>query len=165
VRTRPWETLLVREDAFVELGGGVSLVSEAGELVIKNRLGAALLGVIVRLPAGEAHYFPRLADGSKIRAASGRSLGVLGVPTYPGSTALPLDTRAFASALDADALGLGRAWTAVEPTLPIDVEWWSNDVPVLIAAVEGGSGKLSDSGLKTDYDRMLLRVVGIGGSP
>jgi hypothetical protein len=47
----------------------------------------------------------------------------------------------------------------------VDVEWWSNQVPVLIAAIDGGEGQLSDSGLKTDYDRLLLRVVGTGGTP
>jgi hypothetical protein len=165
VRTRPWQTLLVREDGFVELGGGVSVVPDGAEYVIKNRLGAALLGVVLRLPNAEARYFPRIADTASVRSASGRSLGTLGAPVYPGATALPLDSQSFAAALDADMVGLGRAWTALEPTLPHDVEWWSNDVPVLIGAIEGGEGKLSDSGLNTDYDRLLLRVVGTGGTP
>ena len=165
VRTRPWQTVLVREDGFVELGGGVSVVPVDDDYLIKNRLGSALLGVVVRLPSAEARYFARIADGDSVRASAGRVLGSLGTPTYPGTTALPLDARSFAPALDADSLGLGRAWIALEPTLPIDVEWWSNDVPVLIGAVEGGQGKLTDSGLKTDYDRLLLRVVGVGGTP
>ena len=165
VRTRPWQTLLVREDGFVELAGGVSIVQDGGDYVVKNRLGRGLLGVVVRLPDGEAHYFPRLADGASTRVKGGKRLGSLGGFPYPGSKSLPLDARGFSSALDADTPGLGRAWTALEPILPNDVEWWSNDVPVLIAAIDGGEGKLSDSGLKTDYDRMLLRVVGTGGVP
>jgi len=165
VRTRPWQTLLVREDGFVELAGGVSIVPDGGDYVVKNRVGRALLGVVVRLPDGEAHYFPRLADGASARVKGGKRLGALGGFPYPGSKSLPLDARGFSSTLDADSPGLGRAWTALEPTLPNDVEWWSNDVPVLIAALDGGEGKLSDSGLKTDYDRMLLRVVGTGGLP
>lgn len=165
LRTRPWQTLLVREEGFVELGAGVSVVPESGDYVIKNRVGRALLGVVVRLPSGQAHYFPRLADGQAVKASAGRSLGALATSAYPAPSAgLVLDARSFASALDADAAGLGQAWTALEPTLPMDNEWWSNQVPVLIAAVEGGEGQMSDSGLAVDYDRLLVRVVGTGGT-
>ena len=45
-----------------------------------------------------------------------------------------------------------------------ETEWWPADVPVLLAALDGGEGKLTDSGLGVDYDRVLLRVVGTGGS-
>jgi hypothetical protein len=166
LRTRPWQTLLVREEGFIGIGSGVSVLPDGGDYIIKNRVGRALLGVVVRLPSGQAHYFPKLKDGEAVRASSGKSLGALAMSSYPATSAgLGLDARAFASNLDADLTGLGTAWAAIEPTLPMDNEWWSNHVPVLIAAIDGGEGRLSDSGLKTDYDRLLLRVVGTGGTP
>jgi hypothetical protein len=36
---------------------------------------------------------------------------------------------------------------------------------VLIAQLDGGEGKLTDSGLDVEIDRVLLRVVGFGGVP
>jgi hypothetical protein len=40
-----------------------------------------------------------------------------------------------------------------------------DDVPVLIAELEGGEGRTHDSGLTVDVDRVLVRVVGWGGVP
>ena len=54
---------------------------------------------------------------------------------------------------------------ALEPALVGDTEWWPPDTPVLIGALDGGEGKMNDSGLRVDYDRVLVRVVGTGGSP
>jgi hypothetical protein len=38
-------------------------------------------------------------------------------------------------------------------------------VPVLIGQLDGGEGRVSDSGLRLDSDRLLVRVVGYGGRP
>jgi hypothetical protein len=38
-------------------------------------------------------------------------------------------------------------------------------VPVLLAQMDGGQGKTSDSGLRLESDRLLVRVVGWGGAP
>jgi hypothetical protein len=43
------------------------------------------------------------------------------------------------------------------------MDWWPEDVPVLIAELDGGESKLRDSGLRVEQDRVLLRVVGYGG--
>ena len=40
-----------------------------------------------------------------------------------------------------------------------------DDVPTLIAQIDGGEGKSQDSGLRLESDRMLVRVVGFGGKP
>jgi hypothetical protein len=165
VRTRPWQTLLVREDGFIDLEGGISVVEQAGDAVIKNRTGRALLGVVVRLPGESPRYFPRLADGASVKAHDGKNLAVLSGSAYPGAPKLPLTAHAFSDDLDRDTPGLGQAWLALEPTLPYDCDFWSDDVPVLIAALEGGEGRVTDSGLNLDYDRLLVRVVGFGGQP
>jgi len=45
------------------------------------------------------------------------------------------------------------------------VDFWPEDVPVLVGQMDGGEGKLTDSGFPLEADRALLRVVGVGGVP
>ena len=40
-----------------------------------------------------------------------------------------------------------------------------DDVPVLIAQLDGGEGRLKDTGYEIDRDRVIVRVVGFGGVP
>jgi hypothetical protein len=164
LRTKPWQTVLVREEGLAELSGGVSVLYAENDFVIKNRAARDLLGVVVRLPSGSATYFRRIKDGESVRASAGTALGPLGSATALGSAQVPLDAGRFSSTIDRDFPGLGRAWVALEPALGGETEWWPADVPVLLAALDGGEGKLTDSGLGVDYDRVLLRVVGTGGS-
>jgi hypothetical protein len=157
--------VLVREEGFADLGGGVSVISLENDFLIKNRAARDLLGVVMRLPSGSARYFPRIKDGASVRASSGSPLGALGAPTTAGTAAIPLDATRFAPTIEHDFPGLGSAWTALEPALGGETEWWPSDVPVVLFALEGGEGRMSDSGVKVDYDRVLVRVVGHGGSP
>ena len=69
----------------------------------------------------------------------------------------------FAAELNQTAAGLADAWHAFEALAGDVTEWWPSDVPVLLAQVAGGEGRTSDSGLRVDADRLLLRVVGYGG--
>lgn len=165
LRTRPWETLLVREEGFFDLSGGISLVPRGEDLVIKNRAARDLIGVVAKSATGSTHYFPRIRDGASVRLSEGRRLSSVGTPFGPTATISPLGAASFANTIDADFPGLGKVWRVMEPTLGSSSEWWPPDVPTLIAALDGGQGKLTDSGLRVDYDRLLVRVVGIGGVP
>lgn len=165
LRTKPWQTVLVREEGFAELGGGVSVVPQGDDYVIKNRAARDLLGVVVRLPSGVASYFARIKDGHGVRASEGVALGSLGTPAPVGTAGIPLDAGRFAPTLDKDHPGLGKAWLALEPALGGETDWWPTDVPVVLFALDGGEGRLTDSGVKVDYDRVLVRVVGQGGTP
>ncbi len=165
LRTKPWQTVLIREDGFAELSGGVSVLPVGNDFLIKNRTARDLIGVVVHSPGGPTTYLRRIRDGASARASDGIPLPAVGTPAAPGATAIPLDATRFAATLDKDYPGLGRAWTAIEPAIGAETEWWPADAPVLIAALEGGEGKLTDSGLAVDYDRVLLRVVGEGGAP
>lgn len=165
LRTKPWQTVLVREDGFGELGAGISVVAQGSELIVKNRTGRDLVGVVVRAASGEATYIQRIKDSKAVRASEGTPLGTLGYASAAGASAVPLDSGRFSSTLDHDFPGLGRAWGALEPAFASDCEWWPPDVPVVLAALDGGEGRQSDSGLAVDYDRVLVRVVGEGGLP
>ena len=79
-------------------------------------------------------------------------------------TVRPMASALLAPELDRHVEGLGAAWKAIEQAAP-DVDFWVEDVPVLIAALDGGEGKLEDSGFAVEVDRVLVRVVGWGGVP
>ncbi|MGC4086468.1 MAG: hypothetical protein QM756_00965 [Polyangiaceae bacterium] len=165
LRTKPWQTVMVREDGFGELAGGISVTTSNGDLLVKNRSSRDLLGVVVRAANGEATYFARIRDGQSARAADGVALGNFGAAPSGSYSAAPLESGRFSGTLDHDYPGLGRAWNALEPAFAADTEWWPSDVPVVLGALDGGEGKLSDSGMAVDYDRVLVRIVGEGGLP
>jgi hypothetical protein len=166
-QAKPWETVVVREDGFVSLGGGVSITAEGSDLAIKNRTARDLIGVVVWRPKASPVYFPRLKDGQSVLASAGRALPKkIGKTRYFGSLSVrDLDADAFASTVEADVKGAGDAWRALDTATETTVDWWPDDVPVLIAQLEGGEGKSQDSGLRVDSDRVFVRVVGYGGVP
>jgi hypothetical protein len=164
LREKPWQVQVVREDGFTGLGAGVSLVrSPDGQLWIKNRCARDLLSVVVKAPGQGLSYFPKLSDGQTVSLRQGRSIGT--APSISSSGTHPLSARDFHAPLEEGAKGAGAAWEALESLTGSDADWWPDDVPVLIAELEGGEGRSQDSGLRLDLDRVLLRVVGYGGVP
>ena len=87
-------------------------------------------------------------------------------PLHAGSLSLhPLAAHLLGSFLDRDAPGLAEAWGAVEDASTQTTDWFPDGIPSLIAQIDGGEGKVSDSGLRLETDRLLVRVVGFGGRP
>lgn len=166
-RSQPWQTVLVREDGFISLGGGISIVADPdGEVEVTNRTAHDLLGVLLKVPHGDVVYFPRIRDGQRVLASKGRKVpGHVGRAWLgsSGATAHRLDADAFTPTLRGAAPGAGAAWQALEALASHDTDWWPSDVPVLLAELDGGEGRTSDSGLKLTVDRVLVRVVGYGG--
>jgi hypothetical protein len=157
---------VVREDGFINLGGGISMVEAGGDLELKNRTARDLLAVVVRRPGGDSYYVPRLADGESVRVSSADKLPRLGKTAFYGGAAVRrLDASVFGERADRDARGAQAAWLALEALVGTNADWWPDDVPVLVAQLDGGEGKTSDSGLRLDVDRVLVRVVGWGGVP
>jgi hypothetical protein len=164
-RAKPWQTVVVREDGFISLGGGVSLVAGAGgEVEIKNRSARDLIAAVLKAPGKDAVIFSRIKDGELVSAKAGEPLPSVIGKGFAGKSRHSLGVTHFAARLDAIASGLSPAWQALE-TLCDDTDFWPDDVPVLIAQLDGGEGKLSDSGLRVDVDRVLVRVIGWGGVP
>lgn len=164
--TLPWETVVVREDSFTSLGGGVSLVQGDGELIVVNRLARDLRAVLV-VPPGSgptrtAYFFARIRDGERKRVTEGTALSWTPSTSYYGGR--ELNIHAIADRLDAHGADLSAAWNAIDAASSRG-DWWPEDVPVLLAQVDGGEGKVRDSGLRIDRDRVLIRVVGYGGLP
>ncbi len=167
LQAKPWQTVVVREDGFTSLGGGVSLVDRGTDIEITNRTARDLLGVLVWNPKTEASYFPRIKDGERVLASAGRKLPKkIGRRRFVGTLNLrDLDAQDFAPTIEADVKGAGEAWKAIDELIDNNVNWWPDDAPTLIGQLEGGEGKTVDSGLAVDFDRVLVRVVGFGGVP
>lgn len=162
LRGRPWEVVVVREDGFIGLGGGVSLLRAAdGSVTIKNRLGRDLIGVVL-MPGGTrgARFFIRIKDGETVTESVGQPLSLVRGGSLGRS---PLGLEPVKERLDGGVPGLSSAWEAIESATTRNIDFWPEDVPVLLGQMDGGEGKLTDSGFPLEVDRMLLRIVGEGG--
>ena len=164
LRGRPWEVVVVQEDGFMGLGGGVSLLpGPDGKLTIKNRVGRDLVGVVlVRGGSTDARFFIRIKDGEAVAEDAGQPFTVSSGGAL-GRSGLNLENAKIR--LEGCSKGLSSAWDAIEGATTRNIDFWPSDVPVLLAQLDGGEGKLTDSGLPLEADRALLRVVGLGGVP
>jgi hypothetical protein len=162
LRGRPWEVVVVREDGFMGLGGGVSMLEAPdGTITIKNRLGRDLIGVVL-MPGNSrgARYFVRIKDGEAATESSGQPLSIVRSGSLGRS---PLNLDPVKDRIDAGVPGLSSAWEAIEGATTRTIDFWPEDVPVLLGQLDGGEGKLTDSGFPLEADRTLLRVLGVGG--
>jgi len=167
----PWETVVLREDGFVPLGAGVSIVKDVdGVVVVANRTARDLRGVVLVTPAAASgarntYFFDRVRDGARVKASEGKQITSF-TPWSSGTGGLQhSDLSPLRADLDGQSRGLFTAWVAMAGSFGNEVDWFPEDVPVVLAQIDGGEGQLSDSGLALDRDRLLLRVVGWGGLP
>jgi len=68
---RPWETVLVREDGYIDLDGAVRFVDAGGDVRIENGLGRDLVGVVARAGGGDLRYFARIPHGTITALSAG----------------------------------------------------------------------------------------------
>jgi hypothetical protein len=163
---RPWETLVVREDGYSRLGGGISVlyVGEK-ELKVKNKTGRRLRGLVLSTPWGDVRYLSKLDDNASASSKKFRSTSrvYIGAGGPSGLALRDFNMWAIEARLDDASPGLTKAWAAVVAAIPGRRNWFPTDVPVLLAQLEGGEGEQRDTGLDVDSDRVLVRVVGYGG--
>ena len=174
----PWQTVVVREDGVGDLGAGITIAPGAasGEAVVVNRSGKSLRAGLLVLPGAGATYFARIRDGERVSSTAGRAVSstpagrsweaAIAAPSYAGAVAVHhLGAQMLLGVVGDDAPGLADSWWAIESSAGEVVDWVPDDVPVLLAQLDGGEGRLSDAGLKLESDRLLVRVVGWGGKP
>jgi hypothetical protein len=164
LRGRPWEVVVVEEDGFMQLGGGVSLLQALdGGITIRNRLGRDLVGVVL-MPGGvrSARFFIRIKDGEAVSEDAGQKLSVTRSGSFGRSS---LNLELAKDKLDSCSKGMSSAWDAIEGATTRNIDFWPDDVPVLLGQLDGGEGKLTDSGFPLEVDRTLMRVIGVGGVP
>jgi hypothetical protein len=122
------------------------------------------VAAVLKLPGRGFVSFRRIPDGKAVKASEGTALTapIGSLLTYSGLH--PLSAHLLGPTVDAQAEGLGAALAAIEAQAN-EADWWPDDVPVLLAQLDGGEGKLQDSGFEVDRDRVIVRVVGWGGVP
>jgi|GEM_PF-485669 len=164
----PWQTVVVGEDGFTDLGGGVAVHGTSdGTVVVTNRTGRALCDVIVWAPDTEATWFARIDDGATVVSSAGRTLftrTARSVATAGTRVVHELDTASWASALGGRAADdMVPWWSAMSSAAGPAVDWFPDDAPVVMGEIAGGEGITTDSGLRVDSDHLLFRIVGEGG--
>jgi hypothetical protein len=180
VPLRPWETLVVREDGYAALGEGIAIVPAAGdEVEIVNRSGHRLLGLVLHLPVssptpttigGVTRFASSLDDGARLDSSSmtkvSRVVTIAAAPGVGAGHGLPIrdfEIHSINKKLNESSSGLTNAWVAVKDAVNYRKDWFPDDVPVLLAELEDGGDRDSDSGLGIDRARVLVRIVGYGG--
>lgn len=173
ITSLPWQTLVVREDGFADLAGPVVVVKNevagAPGARVVNKTGKDLVDVVVYVPGDGARYFAKVEAGKDADSTKGTTLWSSAArrSTSAGSTVVHM--------LDASSLGLPLAkkdaervagtWHLAEASTDETVDWWPDDAPVVLAEVANPDHASSDSGLRVESERLLLRVVGWGGAP
>jgi hypothetical protein len=164
----PWQTVVVSEDGFVDLRGGIGVREKPdGSVVVSNRTGRKLKDIVVWAPKSDASWFPTLADGESVLSTSGRTLFVPSarVPGTAGSrTVHALEPARFSSVLGGHAAEeMAQAWSALSSAAGTSVDWWPDSVPIVLGEIVGGEQRSTDAGLPVESDRLYFRIVGEGG--
>ncbi len=169
ITSLPWQTLVVRENGFMDLKGGVTVTTTAGApgtsaaTEVSNNTGGSLLGVLVYVPGDGIHYFDAIKNGDKVTASTGKLVqGAAARRTVSAGslTVHPLDPATLAAMLPTkDGEHLTKTWNPITTVAGDAVDWWPDDQSVVLAEVEGGEHLKTDNGLSVESDRLLLRVV------
>ena len=162
--------MVVSEDGFADLGAGITVRSRPdGSVVVTNHTGRKLKDVVVWAPQTDASWFASIDAGATVVSTSGRTLfppaGRLTVSAGTRSVH-ELDASRFRSTLGADAADeMTTAWAALAAAAGNSVDFWPDDIPVVMGEIVGGEGVHADAGLRVESDRLMFRVVGEGGAP
>lgn len=164
----PWQTVVVREDGFTELGSGVAVREQAdGSVAVANHTGRRLKNVVVWAPKVDASWFPALDSGETVLSTGGRTVFVPSGRVANAAGARPvheIDASRFQTLLGRDGEEMSTRWSAVASAAGTSIDWWPDDVPVVIGEIEGGEGVKKDATLRVESDTLLFRVVGEGGA-
>lgn len=170
--TLPWQTLVVSEEGIASVGEGIAILQESSDVLVVNHTGHGLRGVVLSSPGQDPVYFGRIEPGQRVKMSEGRVLDDTPseqdfsseVRSSRGAVTR-LATYYLGGTLDRDAPGLAEAWSAIVDTSDDNADWFVDDVPTLLAQVDDGDGASDDSGLPIESSRLLVRVVGYGGTP
>ena len=166
ITSLPWQTLVVRENGFIDLKGGVTITTTPGSPTVtevKNDTGSTLLDALVYVPGDGVRYFENIKNGDKVTSSAGRLVlsGAARRTTSAGAmTVHAFDPATIATMLDSKSgERVTKTWAPITQVAGDAVDWWPDDKTVVLADVEGGEHVKTDNGLSVEADRMLLRVV------
>jgi hypothetical protein len=170
ITSLPWQTIVVREDGFFDMKGGVSVLPTTdGTYDVVNHTGRDLKNVLVSVPGSGIYWFDAVKEGDKVHAVGGklvlRSIARR-VATAGSVTVHPLAISTIGTALSG-RLGeeISHTWQPIESAGGEVVDWWPDTIPVVLGEMVGGEKTSRDSGLSVESDRVVFRIVGRGGTP
>lgn len=159
----PWETAILREEGIFPIGAGISVsMSPSGDVVVRNRTGKTLKSLLVKLPDETLRFFSELAPEGVVTAASAAAPG--GMWRRFNDASGNEQSQVQAAMADGGAAEDGSLFVGVSGEVDHDVPWFPLHVPVVIATFDEPPGR-SDVGAPIEWDRTLIRVVGVGGEP
>ncbi len=171
ITSLPWQTMVVREDGFRDLKGAVAITGVSPALSATNHTGQAIDDALFYVPGDGVRYFAQVKDGETVVASTGK-LVMSAFSRRSGSAGamtihlLGESEMAYSSAITKkDGERIEKMWKPMSSAAGEQVDWWPDDQPVLMGELEGGEGVKTDSGLRIETDRALVRVVGRGGAP
>lgn len=164
----PWQTVVVSEDGATQLGSGIAVRQKSdGSVVVANHTGHALRNVVVWAPQTDASWFASIDDGATIISTGGRTLFVPSAREERAAgtrTVHPWESARLRTVLAGKVADDMAPWNALVAGGGPSVDFWPDDVPVVIGEIVGGEGATSDAGLRIESDRLFFRVVGEGGA-
>ncbi len=166
ITSLPWQTLVVRENGFVDLKGGITITPTTGTpsaAEVKNDTGSTLLDALVYVPTDGVRWFQSIKNGDKVTSSAGKLVeSAAARRTVAAGTMMihAFDPPTIATMLTGvDGEQLTKTWTPITTVAGDGIDWWPDDQDVVMAEVEGGERVKTDNGLSVESDRMLLRVV------
>ncbi len=166
ITSLPWQTLVVRENGFIDLKGPVTITTTTTgtpATEVKNDSGATLLDALVYVPGDGVRYFESIKNGDKVSASTGKLVmsGASRRATSAGTMMVhPFDPSTIATMIDAKAAErVTKTWSPIATVAGDAIDWWPDDKSVVLAEVDGGERVKNDNGLSVESDRLVLRVV------
>ncbi|MDB4995499.1 MAG: uncharacterized protein JWM74_2931 [Myxococcaceae bacterium] len=170
ITSLPWQTIVVREEGFFDMKGGVSVLpTKDGTYDVVNHTGRELKNILISVPGVGIYWFETVKDGDKVHAIDGRLAikhHARRVVTAGTLTVHPLAISAIGAGLTGK-LGdeISHTWQPIESASGEVVDWWPDTIPVVLGEIVGGEKATRDSGLSVESDRVVFRIVGRGGAP
>ncbi len=165
ITSLPWQTLVVRENGFIDLKGAITIApgTATGSIDVKNDSGATLNDVLVYVPGDGVRWFASVKSGDKVTSSAGKLVESAAARRTTGAGTLMVhafDPATLSTMLaSADGERLSKTWSPITTVAGDAIDWWPDDQNVVLAELEGGERMKSDNGLSVESDRLLLRVV------
>jgi hypothetical protein len=172
IMSLPWQTLVVREDGFMDLKGPIAVLKNdlptGANVDVVNHTGKDLKDVIVWVPFDGARWFPELKNGATVSSSMGvmaMSASARRASSAGGMTVHMLEASGLGGGLPkGDSERVSETWRIIETATDENADWWPDDVPVVLAEMADPDHPSSDSGLRVESQRLLMRIVGYGGT-
>jgi hypothetical protein len=155
----PSQTVLVREDGVVDLGGPIDITREPGALVVHNRTPATLRNVLLKSETNEWYFTKSIPTGERWSAAKGPDTPAA-LTSWGSAKDVGFHFQDFGFHRIFGDMTVGETWAAIDENDGQANRWFPTDTPVLLATTDDDVAL--DSGFAVESAQTYVRVVGFG---